>query len=91
VSYARRDATSDVHVINAGERVECCNCSLGPDFAGTREEMLAHLEAHVAAGHKVPGYCTERLSYEARTGTTGTESIDALFRGTTVKPTWGGG
>ena len=51
MSYARRDATSDVHVINAGERVECCNCSLGPDFAGTREEMLAHLEAHVAAGH----------------------------------------
>jgi len=67
MSYARRDATSDVYVFSGdgGEIIDCCHCALGPDFRGTRAELLKHLGAHLQAGHKVPSYLFERLEREA--------------------------
>jgi hypothetical protein len=44
--------------------LECCACSLDddpfPNFP-SNDEMIAHLERHIAAGHLVPDYCLRRL------------------------------
>ena len=67
MSYARFSRDSAVYVFaHVGGYLECCGCSLGDkwDFHSTAE-MLAHLEAHKAAGHEVPEYCIEGLKVDA--------------------------
>lgn len=69
MSYARLAEDSDVYVfIDGGGVVHCCWCSLGEDFAGTRAEVLAHLERHRASGHKVPSSAVGRLLAEIAAG-----------------------
>jgi hypothetical protein len=53
-----------VYVYASDRGLECDLCALSEwsfhaeDNAG----MLAHLNDHIAAGHKVPDYCIDRLS-----------------------------
>jgi hypothetical protein len=65
MSVCRFGDDSDVYVFYANTGgIECCRCDLlngnhfnAPDEAG----MIVHLEAHLAAGHKVPPKAFERL------------------------------
>lgn len=57
---------SDVYVyFDIGGYLCCCGCCLGKkwDFHST-DEMIAHLEEHRAAGHRVPQSCIDRLEDE---------------------------
>lgn len=74
MSYVRwGDRGSDVYVIGIGDgRAHCVGCFLAEDMPGstpapegwarTFEEMVAHLEEHVASGQVVPGHVFERLA-----------------------------
>lgn len=54
MSYARWSEESDVYVfLSVDRRFECCACELGEYHADTAA-IVAHLEAHLAAGHQVP-------------------------------------
>jgi hypothetical protein len=55
MSYARL-SHCDVYVfLSVGGHLKCCMCSLGPDITATKtDDMVAHLDAHRAAGHDVP-------------------------------------
>lgn len=73
MSICRFDADSDVYVFyDLRGGITCCFCSLDvPEDAplhninvATEEEMLAHLWAHVGAGHNVPARAFERLLKE---------------------------
>lgn len=77
MSYARW-SEGDVYVYeDVSGGFTCCGCSLHPDNdkedgpdevksinVKTRQEMLAHLDKHVAAGHLVPSRAVERLKRE---------------------------
>jgi len=55
MAYARF-SHSDVYVYaHVGGHLECCGCRLGDqwEFHST-DDMIAHLDAHRAAGHSVP-------------------------------------
>lgn len=77
MSYARLSDKSDLYVyLSAGGWLECCGCTLGqtlnypdgrPEHYVTRKtaEMVAHLEAHRAAGHLVPEGLEARLLADA--------------------------
>jgi hypothetical protein len=57
MAWLRPSDECDVYVFeNFGGWIECCRCHLTqPDpMLDTVEEMLAHLEEHRKAGHKVP-------------------------------------
>jgi hypothetical protein len=65
---------SNVYVYASDEALHCCGCALKipardkwGDF-NTRafSEMIAHLEAHQAAGHNVPQYAFDRLRHEMK-------------------------
>lgn len=73
MSYARWGPDSDVYVYQTtpeGGRTVwlCCSCSLldieHSFTAGTRAEMIAHLQDHELRGHKVPSDARERLLSE---------------------------
>lgn len=79
MSYARWRNGSDVYVYeqahplkDCGDGFTCCGCALSENdgthmvsfHCDTRREMIAHLEAHVAQGHKVPAEAFERLRRE---------------------------
>jgi hypothetical protein len=74
MSYARMSDDSDVYIFEHAEGfIQCCGCSIiEPDdyeivgFANlnTAREALAHLDAHVALGHKVPQKAFERIREE---------------------------
>ena len=68
MSYARMGPDSDVYVYGSvNGSYECCMCSLskqGGQSFDCIEEVLDHLKDHKAAGHKVPGYCIDRLVKE---------------------------
>ena len=64
MAYARFGDNSDVYVYSTGADLICQRCCLGPEFsfyAETTAAMIAHLEAHQAAGHKVPDDTIPRL------------------------------
>lgn len=63
MSYCRFSAESDVYVFGTFEGTyECCACSLSKHWEHeTASDMIAHLEAHMAAGHQVPQYAIDRL------------------------------
>jgi hypothetical protein len=69
VALCRFGSDSDVYVyysIHGG--IECCGCRLldGRLFnLPTEAEMIAHLEQHRRAGHKVPEEAFEELRTEA--------------------------
>lgn len=71
MSYARLSDRSDLYVyLNVGGWLECCWCSLVSENSGryvTRKtaEMVAHVEAHRVAGHKVPKDLEARLLADA--------------------------
>ncbi len=45
---------SDLYIFERGENeVECCGCAFGEYFFGNEEQMLDHIDRHVAAGHHV--------------------------------------
>lgn len=67
MSYARF-SEGDIYIFLSIEgTLECCGCYLtGPGFFGhfdcaTTDEMLAHIEEHRAAGHKIPERCVPQL------------------------------
>lgn len=74
MSYVRwGNRGSDVYVIGVDDDgAHCVACSLAEDMPGsaprpegrawTLEEMIAHLEEHVAFGHVVPGHVFEELA-----------------------------
>lgn len=67
MSYARWSKDSDVYVFcSVDAHLECCGCWLGGErhFRST-EAMLAHLDAHRAAGHMVPEYAYDGLRADA--------------------------
>lgn len=66
MSYARFSSESDVYVyLDVSGYLCCCGCSLSEQWSyGTTDALLAHLDAHKAAGHEVPDYCIERLKDE---------------------------
>ncbi len=65
MSVCRWSDESDVYVYYSVYRgVDCCSCRLGnaKTFnAGDEPEMIAHLEQHQAAGHRVPPDAFEEL------------------------------
>jgi hypothetical protein len=69
MSYCRFSNDCDVYIFPSGDGIHCCACQLGDDtvIVETSAEMLAHVEMHLAAGHRVPGYAIERLRVEIAT------------------------
>lgn len=69
MSYARK-SYCDVYVfLSVGGHLECCMCDLpGPSTftAATTDAMVAHLDAHRAAGHDVPEDTYEGLRADQR-------------------------
>ena len=69
MSYARFGWGSDVYVFaSTGGWVECCACPLHPQAWGSYElhgadEVVAHLQEHVAAGHEVPADLLDPATY----------------------------
>lgn len=65
MSYARFSAHSDVYVYaDARGFITCCRCKLEPvTLFKTADEVVAHLELHVDAGHRVPTYLMNRDVY----------------------------
>lgn len=63
MSFARFGPESDVYLfLSVNGRLECCGCSLSDKWTyQTTDALLAHLDAHEAAGHKVPASARERL------------------------------
>lgn len=56
MSYGRKGPDSDLYIY-VGLRVVCCSCLLwgGRNFSTeTIQKMRDHVNAHIAAGHKVP-------------------------------------
>jgi hypothetical protein len=75
VSYCRFGDDSDVYLYPGDGDWECCGCriSVGDDGRTRLESLpavLAHLEAHRAAGHKVPDHAFSRVRHELTTGRT---------------------
>ena len=74
MSVCRFGDQSDVYVFYSTHGgIECCRCDLldgnhfnAPDEAG----MIAHLEAHLAAGHRVPQEAFEELRLRLERGAT---------------------
>lgn len=69
MSYARFGDESDVYVYSHCDgSLQCCACritGMGGKWAyDTTDEILAHLEKHIARGDKVPDYCIEGLKAE---------------------------
>lgn len=63
MSYCRYSDDSDVYVISSGRYIFTCFCH--PTFVcKTRQEMLAHLQEHIANGDKVPQRAIDRLNKE---------------------------
>jgi hypothetical protein len=70
MSYARfGEKECDVYVfLHTGGFLSCCGCWLEPEWDpafATTAEMIAHLEAHKAAGHLVPDYTFDELRADA--------------------------
>ena len=71
MSYVRfTEAGSHVYVfLSVHGSLECCGCSLAEDGIATNVktvgEMLAHLDAHRAAGDVVPRFVDERIRDDA--------------------------
>lgn len=71
MSYARMSDDSDVYIFeHANGFIQCCGCSItepedhewfGFANLNTAREALAHLDEHVALGHKVPQRAFERI------------------------------
>jgi hypothetical protein len=71
VSYARFASDSDVYVYaSTAGGIECCRCRLIADghepprndaVMVDEDEMIAHLEKHRRAGHRVPDYAFDQL------------------------------
>lgn len=66
MSYARFSDESNVYVFpHAGGYVQCCGCSLDDVWNyHSAPEVVAHMQAHVEAGHKVPEYLLDPTLYE---------------------------
>lgn len=73
MSYCRANGQdSDVYVIattsSSSEKTVwwCCGCKREGCAVDNRQEMIGHLERHVAEGDKVPERAFERLRREIR-------------------------
>lgn len=54
MAHARLGPDSDIYLYSQGGSLCCCWCQLGREELLEEADVVAHLEAHVAAGHKVP-------------------------------------
>lgn len=62
MSYARLSCCDVYVLLSVGGHLECCMCLLGPTFTAKKtDDMIAHLDAHRAAGHDVPDETYEGL------------------------------
>jgi hypothetical protein len=71
MAYCRFGRDSDVYVFDVEGGVECCRCRLqeGRWFrAKTHPEMIEHLQAHRAAGHRVPDEALQELAEDGASG-----------------------
>lgn len=66
MSFARFSDTSDVYVFAHYQGfVQCCGCLLGDDWDHYDcESLIAHLQEHVEAGHKVPVVLLDPTFYD---------------------------
>ncbi len=67
MSYCRFGHDSDVYIYSDGNYLICESCKLkgGKTFATKRRSrMLAHVEEHIAKGHKVPQSTIDELTIE---------------------------
>jgi hypothetical protein len=66
MSYARFGDGSDVYVyLDVNGYLCCCGCLLDRHWEHkTTDEMLGHLDKHIAAGHQVPASCIDGLKAE---------------------------
>lgn len=64
---------SDVYLVSMGEYYQCVCCRFTPMIIldmhdssnfDTIQQVLDHLDKHIAAGHKVPEYAFKRLKEE---------------------------
>jgi len=79
LSYARRGARSDVYVyLHAGGHLACSGCDLGQVEHYTTADMVAHLEAHRAAGHTVPDDTIAGLLADAAENDLFIEGVDII-------------
>jgi hypothetical protein len=67
MSICRFSDDSDVYVYRSIEGgIECGGCRLGAKFnAPNAEAMLAHLQKHIAVGHRVPADALQELAETA--------------------------
>jgi hypothetical protein len=72
MAYCRFGPDSDVYLyLSTDDCFHCCGCGLiGPrlkqDFVTVNHnEILKHLEQHIAAGHKVPPEAVREIEKEA--------------------------
>lgn len=66
MSYARFSETSNVYVYAHYQGfIECCGCILGDDWSfHSIPEIVAHMQAHVEAGHTIPDYLLDPETYD---------------------------
>lgn len=81
MSYARFGWDgSDVYVyLDVAGHLACCGCALGSPVHRSTADMLAHLDAHRSAGHRVPEACIEQLKADA-------EENDTWIAGLAAQP-----
>ena len=74
VAYSRF-VESDVYVFVSVAGLTCCGCFLGDrwDFYST-QQMVDHLEEHIAAGHNVPPTLIPELWLDDRANFPGSEN-----------------
>lgn len=73
MAYCRWSEDSDLYVYPGESGFVCMECPLDGRTKGdfscpAPQEMLAHMHAHIEAGHKVPATATARLSDEIAHG-----------------------
>lgn len=67
MALCRLGPDCDVYVFMGDDAWVCCLCALAKaerQYFATDEEIVAHLQAHIAAGHKVPADVFEGLEEE---------------------------
>lgn len=69
MSFARFSDSSDVYVYSdVGGYIACCGCILGDkwDYHSV-DEIVAHMEQHVTAGHTIPSDLLDPETYDGET------------------------
>lgn len=73
MAYCRFGDDSDVYLYNSGDVWSCCGCKLadgGERLFSNLTDVLAHLDEHATAGHRVDGWAVARVRWERENGAT---------------------